>query len=204
MQHSRKRRRLSGVSGRPPGRFATSHPRRVYRSFYARDLKKTIYSEICRLYISLWSVRVGNDVVPSAAFSLPSRPPYFTALSAPRIRWEYLFLLQPPPARSPESTDFLSPARESILTRSRPWCFRKLINLREFELSLSLARPWFRADVVGETYILTNFMSGTNSIFASHKGYSVFRLMMIFIRLIWRYGGKCIKGKWGCLWSLSF
>lgn len=59
--------------------FATSHPRRVYRSFYARDLKKTIYSEICRLYISLWSVRVGNNVVPSAAFSLPSRPPYFTA-----------------------------------------------------------------------------------------------------------------------------
>lgn len=94
-QHSRERRRLLRVSRCPT--LTTNHPCRVYRSFYARDLKKTIYSEICRLYISLWSIQARNDIVPTATFSplanartsLPPFVPFGSHIYAENIYFYY-------------------------------------------------------------------------------------------------------------------
>lgn len=117
-----------------------SYPRRVYRSFYARDLKKTIYSEICRLYISLWSIQAGNDVVPSTTFSPHATPVLYCPRSSRsiRIHWEYLFLLRPPLALLSQQISCHRTAiganrfwRDSRLRR-----FRKLINLENLSYFL--------------------------------------------------------------------
>lgn len=142
-----------------------SYPRWVYRSFYARDLKKTIYSEICRLYISLWSIQAGNDVVPATTFSPLATPVLYCSRSSRsvRIHWKYLFLLRPPFA-------FLSQQISCHRTgANRFWRVRGSDALSEINKSgkFELLPSFFSDLAISVIYILTNFMGKTNSTFAS-------------------------------------
>lgn len=137
--------------------------------------KKTIYSEICRLYISLWSIQVGNDVVSSATYSLFAIPVLYhpcTSRSV-HIRREYLFLLQPPTAFPPESTDFLSPVRIDSDAVAAP----KLINLGN--LSYFPHSSVFSV-FISRIYILINFTSRVDLISAFLVAQKIFHFSFNF------------------------
>lgn len=135
--------------------------------------KNDLFGNMSALYIVMEHTSEKRHRAHRHLFS-PRERAYFTTPIRP-VRFAYtrrifIFITT---SCAPESTDFLSPHRcESILTRSRLWRFRKLINLQNLSYFLH-SLPLFHDFHVGGTYILTNFMSRLDSIFTFHKIYSV-------------------------------
>lgn len=110
-----------------------SYPR-VYWSFYGKDLKKTIYSEICRLYVSLEHTSEKRRHAFHHLFSPCDFLRTLLSLLVPlavHIHWEYLFLLQSIQlSRSWVNRFLVTLAR---IDSDTFWNFQKLIN-EKFQL----------------------------------------------------------------------